>query len=408
MNRTWLVGGLSSLHDPLCVAALRQLGVRAQQLPDCTDEAMRTARGRGNHGQCNPAHYAVGPVLEAARRSGLSSAEFGERHAWLVPGSCGPCRLAAFPLEWEQVLEASGLGALEVERIDQLAFVPALTRHGVATSPGRGVVAALVTGDVLATLGHRARPWVTEPASLDALLREATERAAAAIERGDSVRPVLRELGRAARALPKDTSRVLPTVLLVGEPWVTLHDGAPSHGVAKRLGELGAVVLAPTVVEWLRLLAWQRSMSRRVPEVERAAAARSVRALEALWRLLATAAGVFAPLEDPQRLAELAAPSYPPELQGGSAHLEVARSLAAARAGGVQLVLSLKPFGCLPSGSLSDGVLAPLLRKIPGAPHFVALETTGDSAATFDSRLELALHSATLRALDEADGARVG
>ena len=111
-------------------------------------------------------------------------------------------------------------------------------------------------------------------------------------------------------------------------------------------------------------------------------------------------------LEDLDRLCALAAPWYPDDALGGSGHLEVARALAAAADRSAELVISIKPFGCLPSSCISDGVLAPLLRRTPGAPAYLTLETTGDSHATVESRLEMALHAATLRAIDPPAPAR--
>jgi predicted nucleotide-binding protein (sugar kinase/HSP70/actin superfamily) len=67
--------------------------------------------------------------------------------------------------------------------------------------------------------------------------------------------------------------------------------------------------------------------------------------------------------------------------------------------------LSLKPFGCLPSSALSDGILLPVM-VARGGPAFLAVETTGDADASVDSRVEMALHAATLRAADELDQAR--
>lgn len=403
MSRTLLVGGLSSLHDPLCVAALRGAGVDAVALPLPTDAGLAKARALGNHGQCNPAQYSVGAVLEHAARSGLSPREFGARHAWVAPGSCGPCRLAAFPLEWARVLEGAGLGALHVELFDQHAFGAALVGGDAARSPGRALLAALVTGDVLATLGHRLRPWVEAPAALDALLDAAVRELAAALEGGGGLRAGLRAVGARAHALATQGGRVLPRVLLVGEPWVTLNDGDPSAAIARRLEELGAEVDAPKLVDWLRTLAWQRARSALTPEPQRREATRAVPHLGALWRLLSSAAGVFEPLDDPQTLGALAEPWYPADVRGGSAHLEVARALEATQRRAVHLVVSVKPFGCLPSTSLSDGVLAPLLRRMADAPAFLALETTGDGYAAIDSRLEMALHGATLRALRELE-----
>lgn len=399
--RRVLLGGLGAVRDALAVAALRGAGLDAERLPPPTDLGLARARVLGNHGQCNPAQYAVGTVLERARAAPEGPAAFARRHAWLVPASCGPCRLAAFPLEWARVLEGAGLAELQVELFDQFAFVPALAAGAARATPTRGLLLALVAGDVLETLGHRLRPFVEDAGALAQVLSHGTAALASAFEERREPRPVLREVAALARALPTRFDRVLPRVLLVGEPWTTLTDGDPSYAIASRLAELGAEVDAPRLVDWLRSIAWQRSGATLKAVEERRAAARAVRSLGAAWRFLARAAGLEEPLEEPARLGALAAPWYPAEVRGGSSFLEVGRALAAAQARSTHLVLSLKPFGCLPSSALSDGVLAPVLARQQGGPTFLALETSGDSHASVDSRLEMALHSAALRAMGE-------
>lgn len=405
MVKTLLVGGLGRSRDALLCAALRGAGVAVRQLPAPSDAGLRRARAFGNHGQCSPAHYAVGAVLEAAEASGLSGDTFARTHRWVTAGSCGPCRLAAFPLEWAKVLGAQGLSGLELELIDQRAFLAAFEARALGRSPGRVVLAALVAGDVFSALERALRPWVADEARLEAALDRGLVEVATALERGASVVAPLRTLGVRARAIPGDAARVVPRVLLVGEPWSTLAEGDPCDDVVRRLEAAGAEVEVPRMVEWLQTQAWQRSVEPSCEAVERAVCHRAIRGLAALWRLLASAAGVFEPLEAPAALAARATPFYPPSIRGGSAHLEVARALGAMERRAVHLVLSVKPFGCLPSSALSDGVLAPLLRRTPGAPAFAVLEANATGQATVDSRLELALERATLAAVEEFEHA---
>lgn len=405
--RTLLVGPLSPVHDALGAAALRGAGLAAEAIHPPSDQGLGRARALGNHGQCNPPHYAVGAVLDHARASGIPAAEFAPRHAWLTLGSCGPCRLAAFPVEWAQVLEGAGLGPLRMEPLEQRGFIKGLAGLGVARHRGLGnaLVAALIAADALETLGHRLRPWVEEAPALEHELGLGTARVGAALEQGQGVLRALRDTARAARALAGRLDRILPRVLLVGEPWTTLTRGAPSYDVANRLERLGAEVDTPRVVDWLRYLVWQQHLTARLPEEERLTCSRASRRLASLWALFSGAVGLKEPLEDLDRIAALAEPWYPPTVLGGSGHLEVGRALVAAEDRSAHLVLSLKPFGCLPSSALSDGVLGPLLQRTAHAPAFLAIETTGDAHATVDSRLEMALEAATLRALDEFDAA---
>jgi predicted nucleotide-binding protein (sugar kinase/HSP70/actin superfamily) len=415
-DRVCLVGGLSSVHDPLCAAALRGAGVLAEALHPRTDEGLRRARALGNHGQCNPAHYAVGAVIEHARRSGLAPAAFAARHAWLTVGSCGPCRLAAFDFEYARVLSSAGLGALPVLLADQLAFAAApLGLGGQLRTPPAAMSSALLeavlAADVIAAQGHALRPYARDPGDVDALVARAVDAAAARLAAGEPVTPALEEARARAATLRCDRTRVLPRVLLVGEPWTTLADGDPSYDLARWLAVAGAEVVAPAAADWLLFRLWEER--ERATEAGSEAALGAALALDhaaahvrARWHELAMAAGVTARLEDPAAIAAIAAPHYTPAVKGGSGHLEVGRALAAARDHGAHLVLSLKPFGCLPSSALSDGILSILARSGEsglGATRFLALETTGDADAIVESRVVMALHAAALAAADELD-----
>ena len=401
---TLLVGGLSSVHDPLLAAALRGCGKSVELLHPRTDAGLRRARALGNHGQCNPAHYAVGAVLEHTRCSGLESRAFCADRVWLTLGSCGPCRLAAFPHEYARVLRGAGLGRLPVVFVDQLRFVEACSSSGsgiVGAKEASALVAAVVAGDVVTQVASGLRPYAVAQDAVESLITATVAALGDALERRASPVSALRDLRANAASLAIDRMRVLPRVLLVGEPWTTLADGDPSYDLVRRLGVLGAEVAAPTATEWLRFRLWEEAELR--PQ-ERRALANADTMVRETWTWFAGSAGIRTRPLDLERLAQLARPYYDPRVRGGSAHLEIGRALEAVAARSTHLVLSLKPFGCLPSSSLSDGILSLLLRA-ERAPTFLALETTGDADATAESRVDMALHAATLRAIEEFERA---
>jgi hypothetical protein len=63
------------------------------------------------------------------------------------------------------------------------------------------------------------------------------------------------------------------------------------------------------------------------------------------------------------------------------------------------MVLSLKPFGCMPS-SQSDGVQSAVISRFPEI-LFVPIETSGDAEINALSRVQMALSDARARAADE-------
>jgi len=68
------------------------------------------------------------------------------------------------------------------------------------------------------------------------------------------------------------------------------------------------------------------------------------------------------------------------------------------------MVISIKPFGCMPSSGVSDGVQALVTARFPEV-EFLAVETTGDSAVNAYSRVQMALFRARAKAQAEFDEA---
>jgi hypothetical protein len=68
------------------------------------------------------------------------------------------------------------------------------------------------------------------------------------------------------------------------------------------------------------------------------------------------------------------------------------------------MTLSVKPFGCMPSSGVSDGVQSLISERYPGT-IFCAVETSGDGAVNFYSRVQMYLFKARIAAQAELDKA---
>ncbi len=413
-GRTLLVGGISGAHDPLLAAALRGLGVDAQPVGVPDGASLATGRSLLARGHCNPTYYLAGALVERLRREPLGPAERGARFAHLTAGSCGPCRFATYAAEYRRAISAAGLGPVPVVVIDQLApqATAALAAIGVRLDARLLVTLgrAAIAGDALVRAGCEARPLARDPAAVDAAITRARTAIEERLAKRQALGPALAAMRQEIAVLQRAPARTLLRVRLCGEFFAAHTDGPGGYGLVRWLEERGCIVTAPVVAEWLAYLAWQArtdaarrldlyapdpgprgllgkdgpSLIRRARTVERG--------VGALYRRLARTAGVRAPLLDMDDLAALADPHYRSDLRAGMGHLEVGTYLAIDRDRSADLVVSVKPFGCLPSSAVSDGVLPVLARR--GRVGYVAVETTGDAEAIVESRLELALERA--------------
>jgi hypothetical protein len=102
-------------------------------------------------------------------------------------------------------------------------------------------------------------------------------------------------------------------------------------------------------------------------------------------------------------VARLAHPFYNTLLRGGEGHQEVGKNIHYSDRRRSHLVLSLKPFGCMPS-QLSDGVQSAVVERHPGSV-FQAVETSGEGEIHAQSRVQMALSEAKARMKTELEAA---
>jgi hypothetical protein len=104
-------------------------------------------------------------------------------------------------------------------------------------------------------------------------------------------------------------------------------------------------------------------------------------------------------LTDMQELADVAKPYYHRLARGGEGHLEVAKNIYYTVHKKAHMVLSLKPFGCMPS-SQSDGVQSAVMNHFKDM-IFLPIETSGEGEINAHSRVQMALGEAKAKAKTE-------
>jgi hypothetical protein len=109
-------------------------------------------------------------------------------------------------------------------------------------------------------------------------------------------------------------------------------------------------------------------------------------------------------LPDMKAVVEVAAPYYDNDLRGGEGYMEVGKLILNVVKNKANMTLSVKPFGCMPSSGVSDGVQSLITEKFPGT-IFCAVETSGDGAVNFYSRVQMYMFKAKQVAQAEVDAA---
>jgi hypothetical protein len=85
--------------------------------------------------------------------------------------------------------------------------------------------------------------------------------------------------------------------------------------------------------------------------------------------------------------------------------MEVGKLIQTVEQRKAHMVVSVKPFGCMPSSGVSDGVQSLVTARHPDA-IFCAIETTGDGAVNVQSRVLMHLFKARQKSQQEYDALR--
>lgn len=424
----WLAG-LTRRHDVYICAALRGLGYNAQPMPVPDNEALKLGKEFCNRGQCNPTYYTVGNLirhLRALEAGGLSREEIVKHHAVLTAGSCGPCRFGMYATEYRKALRAAGYGGLRIIEVNQGAVSGEAGMDPGIEVDARFIVAvlkAIVAADVLNLIGYRVRPFECDRGETDRVLEQCDILLVRALEERRSVLAALRRCKPMFAGVAVDRLRPKPVVMVIGEIWAMTTEGDGNYGIHRFLEEEGAEVVIEPIYNWLFYLFWEhrhelrlRRWLRRPDRGGRGLVGRNItgtlfrnrlleRVLAQSVRCFAWAAGLRRPhIPDIDAMAAATQAHYDNDVRGGEAFLEVGKYLEAARGRLSHLVVSVKPFGCLPSSGVSDGVQSLLSARHPETA-FYAIETTGDGRSSVYSRLQMMLFNAHKRARAELDTA---
>jgi len=432
-NTTLLVSGLTAAHDHLVKAALRGLGYNVEVIDVPDYEALRYGKEFGNRGQCNPTYFTVGNLVkhltERCRDEGLSQAEVVQRYVFLTAGACGPCRFGMYATEYRKALRDAGFDGFRIMLFQQQGGLAQATGEdaGLEFTPRFfiGLLLALMAGDVLNGIGYRVRPFEVEPGSTDRALKAAREHVQNALSGGKLLPLVLplalwkarQELG----AVKCDYTRPLPRVSIIGEFWAMTTEGDGNYKLQRFLESEGAECDVQLVTNWLLYNVWEARYDTRTRAYLRgqdqaAASFKGNAARVELHRLTLWAAdqalrGVFQAfagltgfagykLPNMDEIAAVAHQHYDNRLRGGEGHMEVGKFILNVLHNKSHMTLSVKPFGCMPSSGISDGVQSLITARFPQS-LFCAIETSGDGKVNVQSRVQMSVFKARQKAATE-------
>ena len=427
----FLSGGLTLLQDKLVEAALNSMNINFIALPNPDFESFQKGKAFGNRGQCNPTYFTVGNLVKYLQdlrdKTGLSEEEIVQKYVYITAGGCGPCRFGMYITEYKKALRDAGFegfrltsfehdkGIFQGDDIEEeiLSFTPKFFIT---------LIKAVIIGDIVNILGYKMRPYEVKKGSVDEALEGCKEIISRAFLEHSSL---LKALWKCRRVLEKvKLNRLQPKakVMVMGEFWAAMTEGDGNYNLHRFLEAEGAECIPQPILNRLMLSIWEAEQALIKREQLHIEDSKKIDFSHAKTRLLIRTAKVavkthFAlyakaiglhdyEIPNMEKLAELAKQYYTLDCSGGEGHLEVAHLIESVKHNLSHLVISIKPFGCMPSSAVSDGVQSLVTSRYPQA-NFLSIETSGEGAANFYSRVQMALFKAKQSAKEEFEALEI-
>ncbi len=459
-HTTLLFGGLTWKHEKLVHGALEGLGYLAEAVPTPDVAAFQLGKEYGNNGQCNPTYFTVGNLvqyLQSLEEQGLSKEEIIDRYVFFTAGACGPCRFGMYEAEYRLALRNSGFDGFRVLLFQQSGGLSQSdAEQGLEMNLDffLGILNALNCGDVLNECAYAIRPFEVREGQTNETLERVMDYmhevflrkqpwmvgeklggflgnfkdTAAYIGKfvnqigGDDFTGSLERCRDLYNEVEVDRLRVKPVVKITGEFWAQTTEGDGNFNMFAFLEREGAQVLVEPIGTWITYMIhqvvqkcrdhkgleegatlpplWRLDKRAKVEWNYRNKVAK-LKLAEAIFRreyhrLVDAMGGLAHKLADQYEMQRLGHPYYNSRGGGGEGHLEVAKNIYYSNKGLAHMVLSVKPFGCMPS-TQSDGAQAAVV-----AAHkeiiYLPIETSGEGEINAHSRVQMALGEAKNKA----------
>lgn len=431
---TLLIGGLTIAQDYLIGGAFRGIGYNVEVLDVPDNAAFQAGKEFGNRAQCNPTYFTVGNLVKylitLRDKHGLTSKEIVEKYVFLTAGACGPCRFGMYVTEYRKALRDAGFDGFKVMLFQQTGGVKQATGEevGLELNPTFfwALVKGMVAGDVLNAFGYRVRPYEKVPGATDKALEQCKKIVHDALEKRENVLGALWKCKPILSAIEVDKTRVKPKVSIIGEFWAMTTEGDGNYQLQRFLEQEGAECDVQLVTAWILYTLWEvRNDTKERADLREwdfakyglggsgpfgvftkyAISHGGDFAVRGLFQTFAHVAGLYGyKLADMDKIAEISHEYYNNDLRGGEGHMEVGKLILNVLGSKAHMTLSVKPFGCMPSAGVSDGVQSAITEKFPGT-IFCPVETSGDGRVNFYSRVQMYLFKAKQAAFAEYERA---
>lgn len=365
-NYTILSPQMSPIHFQFLKTGFEKAGYTVEILPSvdkaAVDEGLRTV----HNDACYPAIIVVGQLMEALRSGRYDL----NRTAVIITQTGGGCRATNYIAFIRKALRDAKL-----EHIPVLS----LSASGIEENPGFKVTGAmfndlmwgLIYGDLLMRVLYRVRPYEKVAGSANALYEQWVEKCQESLRKGDrkAIRKNIYGIVQDFDNLPIDENLVKPKVGVVGEILVKFHPTA-NNNIVDQLEAEGAEAVVPDLTDFFLYSAFDNQIKYQLLSGTFKSMINgniSIGVMEYYRRDMKKALKASRRFSAPHSIRHIA--------KGAENHLSLANQtgegwfltgeMVELIESGVNNIVCLQPFACLPNHITGKGMIRELRRAYP-------------------------------------------
>ncbi len=407
-KHTIIAPQMSPVHFDLLEAAFRYCGYNIVILKDYSKQVVDEGLKYVNNDACYPAILTIGSLLHA-----INSGEYDKDNvSVLITQTGGACRATNYVGMLKKALKDAGL--------DNVPII-SLNIVGMEKQPGFGITPsmmlrafmALIYGDVLCRCIYKVRPYEVEKGAANAMYEKWNT-----YLREDIRHLSIGRFKKNVRAIVKDFDSipcldiVKPRVGLVGEILVKYHPAANNFAVDLVESE-GAEAVVPDLMGFIQYICDHANSRHELLTVSNSRYMLSNAAISFIvWMQKAyheavegTKFGTFMPIKDMRKLVDGVVSTGNIAGEGWFLSAEMIELIHS----GVNNIICMQPFACLPNHVTGKGIIGELRRQNPKSNIIAVDYDPGASEVNQVNRIKLMLAQAfrQLKELPDEQEARV-
>ena len=393
--------------------------------------------------------------LKELENSGISKQDIINKYAFLTVGCNAPCRFGLIEIEYRMALKEAGYQGFRIlvfKKEDGLS--QSVRGLGIEINPPfiLAIINAINLADVLTGFTNITRPFEINQGQTNQVKEKAIAKITDILKKKKqpSIHPIanalfkqvrlgkiatfiyvfynqltskeniklLKEIAGWFNEVEIDPLRPKTIVKITGELWAGTTEGDGNFNMHTFLENEGSVVLVEPVATYIQFML-HKHILRHTDRMEiilnenikhwwqiKQRLLNWIKYKKKLWvlklgyslyrreysRLLHALGGNTHMLVEQDELQKIAHPYYHSHIEGGEGYMEIAKNIYYHKKNKCHMVLSLKPFGCMPS-TQSDGVQTAVTEHHKNM-IFLPVETSGEGETNAHNRVLMALADA--------------